>query len=344
MPTASCACGARYNVKASAHGQRARCKKCGQSFTVHVAEPSESEFSLAALREIEHGDALPADRSPRTTVPNSAPTPAIVPAAGSAGQDEVGERPPGSLLGFFSALPGVFLVLARPRSLFRFIVAWAVLTVGTVGSGYLLATGRLRLTVLGLVVLAVCEGVFAAFSLNVVRQAAEGDKELPPLPLTEGIEDWWQSFGVPLCAFVGTCLLALAPALLYCIGVAWIGSAAGVGSSGHLLPIAVLAMLGLCLWPMMVLILVMGDAKSLARVDRMVVTAIRTAIPYGCTVLLVYGAAAVLVFAASVLAEDTSFDPLILAVALALRAFAQVVAMRAIGVYCHAFSHKFDWL
>ena len=348
MPAVSCHCGARYNVPASAIGRRWRCKKCGEQFEIRPAAVPDQAVSLDDLSALERGSTAAAPGQPRQDrqtpsrdIPPEAVPPGIV---AYAAQDVPADEAGGVLLTFFGALARVFLFPARPRNLITFLTTWTVLATAVIGSSYLFAYGSVRSTLLGLAVFVLTEGAFAAFCFNAVRQAAEGEEELPGLPLTEGVDEIWRTIIAPLLAFAGTVLLALAPATIGLIGVSFLPASGTLAPVGKLLAIGGMALLGLFLWPMFVLSLVMGDTKALLRFGPMVVTVLRTIVPYTCTVLLVYGTAAVLVFGTVLLTEGESAPLAVIALVVGLRVYTQIVAMRAIGVYYYHNAERFDWL
>ena len=348
MPAVSCGCGAKYKVPDSAIGRRARCKTCGAMFEVRLAAGPDPVVSLDDLSALERGSAMAAPEQARRVAqaprPEAALSTALPDTVAYAAQDVPADDQAGALLSFFGALVRVFLFPAQRRNLVTFLTAWTVLAVALIGGDVLLSYGSIRSCLLGLAIFVLAEGAFAAFSFNVVRQAAEGEAELPGLPLTEGLDEVWRTILAPFLAFVGTGLLALAPAVICLIAILSLPSTGNLAPAGKLLAIGGMALVGLFLWPMFVLSLVMGDAKALVRIGPMVVTVLRTFVAYTCTVLLVYGSAALLVFGTALLAEGESAPLGLIALVVGLRVYAQVAAMRAIGVYYYHHADRFDWL
>ena len=95
---------------------------------------------------------------------------------------------------------------------------------------------------------------------------------------------------------------------------------------------------------MLVLALTVGDFRALVRIGPMAATAIQTFPAYFCTLLLVYGCAAVLIFVGANLPEGDMSTVVVTAMILGVRVYLQLAAMRAIGTYYHCYESKFEWL
>jgi hypothetical protein len=334
--TAVCHCGAKYKVAASAAGKKARCKKCGEVFVVHPLGIAPQSIQLCAPTPAQ-GEAAPPAAIP--AAPPVAETLTYAPTGDGGVSIRQGER-----LAFVTALLRTFLFPARPHNLVTLLLAWVVLTVGSIGGGFLMAWGGLRITALGFLVLIVSEGVFAAFCFNTISQAADGEDDLPALPIALGVEDWWRMLIQPLLAFFGTVLLSLVPAVVYFIALAFVEPADTTEGLMQLLVLLGVTALGMFFWPMLVLTVAMGSAADLLRVRQMTWTMYATFFPYCCTVALVYASAALMVFT-SVFLGGTAVSALVVSIlAIGIRAYAQTAAMRGIGVYYNRLSANFDWL
>ena len=247
----------------------------------------------------------------------------------------------GGLKAYLAALPRVFGYPARGRNLAVLLSAWLVIAVGVVGAGYLFSGGR---TCFGLVVFVVTEGTFAALCFNTVHQSAEGERDLPGLPLSLSIDEWWPAAIVPFFGFLLTCVIALGPVIAYGIYGAMSAPPGQALPPTDLAAMVGLLGLGLFLWPMLVLVLTVGDFKALVRIDAMVVTAIQTFPAYVCTLLLVYGCAAILVFIGANLPKGDVSGVVTATLILGVRVYTQIAAMMAIGTYYHCYQSKFEWL
>ena len=341
MPIVFCDCGVKYKVDHASLGKRARCKKCGQVFELAIRDDSEEPFTLADLDELADGTAqqrvAPA-RVPQIP-PATPPSPPMQPPAFDQHADPAGSVAGGGggLKAYLAALPRVFGYPARPRNLGMLLGVWALMAVGTIGAGVLIGTGYVRASCLGLIVFVFVEGTFAAFCFNTVRQMADGDDNLPSLPVFLSIDEWWPAAIAPFLAMLLTYAIALGPAIIYSI-------VSDSGATEDLAAMIGLLALGLLLWPMLVLALAMGDFKALVRIDAMVATAAQTIPAYLITLLLVYGCAATLVFAVVKVPESDTAGIATAALVLGIRIYTQIAAMRAIGSYYYCYESRFEWL
>jgi len=245
---------------------------------------------------------------------------------------------------YLKALPRVFGYPLRARNFGVLLGAWAVIAVGFIGAGFLVASGSVRATCLGLIVFVMAEGTFAALCFNTVHQTADGQDDLPGIPLFGSIAEWWPGAIVPFLGMLLTYVIAMGPAIAYAIYA--INSAPTGQDPGTPDTVALLALLalGLFLWPMLVLALTMGDFKALLRIDAMVLTAAQTFPAYVVALLLVYGCAAILVVMDAVLSDSDSSSVALAALLLGIRAYVQIAAMRAVGVYYYCYQSRFAWL
>ena len=341
-------------------GKRARCRQCGEMLVLQAAD---SPADTIPLSESVH----PPDES---TSPAAGPTePQGLLGRGQARFDarpqDSGFTPPSQPL----SVPGVrgtylwdivwtLLLLTDPSHLASFVLIWVLLSVqGLV----------LLIPFVGLFLALVIEGWFGAICLNVVAAAANGEEELPIWELTGSL---WDDIVVPVFKFLAATLPLVLP-VYYCLlfllrratpgpgltlwdhilGTAFYGDytgLAGMISSDplfFLLPVLVCA--GLFLWPMMLLVVAVGGFSALVRVDLMLITIARSFPTYLCTVALVFSAAGVFVGLAvlALLSSKPGLSGLWLVAILAtgLRGYAQIVAMRVIGLYYHHFKKCFAW-
>lgn len=343
-----CHCGAGFKVAASVVGRKVRCKKCGDAFEVRGDKSGEQIHSQPNPRGSRHGSSTetpaaqnrPVDTAPPAALPESPPAPTL----GYATLPDESMRLGQGLRPFFQALLSAFLSPLRLPNIKTFLIAWAVLATGLIGSSYLFEWGSVRLALLGLLVLALSEGAFAAFSFGTILQAAEGEKELPAFPLMIEFVEWWRMLIMPFFAFIGTGFLALIPTIVYLFAILSTTPATGVDAALRLLSLAGVTMFGMFFWPMIVLTVAMGGARALLRIGRMNETAIRTFVPYCCTVLLVYCSGAMALIVTFYLNQDGVSGLVVTVIGLGARTFMQTVAMRGIGVYYYHFRARFEWL
>lgn len=343
--TVACTCGAKYRVPAGARGKHVRCKRCPQTIHIPAATDDSELIPLADLAALSKGERL------QTAVPTGvhaiggATTPPGAAAFAAVAPPTLGyaTASPGSRRSVVGALARLIRCPSNWRGALTLCGAAVVLIVAYIGGGTLAATGSIRCLLLALITYLVFEGSFAAFSISVVQQAAEGELALPAYPLNLSYEDWWQSLAMPLFAFIGTGLIAIGPAIAYhlCTGTLTVG---GPTLDVRVILYLVLLLGGLFLWPMIVLVVALCGFGALRHVARMFDTLVRTFPAYLCLVLLAYGSAAVVAALLGWLALGQTGGVALVAIACAARAYAQTLAMRAIGVYYHLYQDRFDWL
>ena len=349
MPTVYCKCGAKYKVPESSLGKRARCKKCGETFKVEVREDADQMLSLEDLADLAEGaaEARAASEAQPPIAPSIAPAPRPFSAASPAGDamseaDHAGTQ--SGLAAYFKALPRAFTYPTRIRNAGVLLACWIALTVALIGGGVLLSTGGVRASCLGMVVFVTIEGAFAALCFNTVHQSADGEDDLPAFSLFVSMDEWWSANIVPFFAFMLTCVISIGPALAHFIYCAVNVAPAGMIAPSDLVITLGLLATGLFFWPMLVLALTMGDFRGMSRVGAMFATIGQTFPAYVCTLLLVYGCAAVLIFVgANNQGDETSGIALVVTI-LGVRAYVQIAAMRGIGIYYRSFQDRFDWL
>jgi len=329
MPTiiAQCDCGAKYRVADSMAGRRVRCKKCGETFKI--------------------GDSIgEAPTKPRSTPQPAAPVPmpTTPPPASLSYAETTGPSEP-TVVQFLPALFQTFLFLRRRGNIGTFFIAWGVLAGGMIGGSLLIATGYLRPIALGILVLLLTEGSFAAFCFETVRQAAEGEEDLPTYPLAVGVDEWWSMLFVPFFAYLGTSLLVLAPVIV-CLMASLSVALAGVDTSplGDLVALFGSLGLGLFAWPMLILCVSMGGAKVILRVHPILLSIFRTFGSYSCTVLVVYISAGATIFIVGYLAESETAGIIVDLLGAGLRVFFQTAAMLSVGAYYQSHRERLSWM
>jgi predicted Zn finger-like uncharacterized protein len=353
-------CMARYRLADKLLGKRAKCKKCGEPFTL-AAPPDEIEDDLLgalAQGEAQERKAAPPPPSP---LPASAMPPIPSPGAGVASL----AMPPDqarAATGFGTYLRDVgksLLFFTRGGNLVTFAIVVLIVF--------------LRLPVafvpcIGLFLVFIVVGWYMAFELNVVLGAAAGEPDLPDL----AIGDWVEGIIQPLLKYLASWVVALLPfaiglgylvvfgqmdvyAALEHFGTALAGNFARAfdpdQGGGTLL--GVILLLAMTLWPMMLLVVAVAGIRGLVRFDLMVLTIIKSFPAYVLVVVLAYvGVVAPALLSAGVLtlvSEDAEGAGLIGAALgvgaalIVLEVYANIFTMRVIGLYYHHFKHRFAW-
>lgn len=202
----------------------------------------------------------------------------------------------------------------------------------------------------------ICTGWYYSFQLNAVSGAAGREEDLPALALTEGLVG---DVIIPLFKMLAVWAVILLPPLVL-IGL---GLAAGLTASDLLegadeglvqlvfasavspfgLAAVVTLLMGLMFYPLLVLVVAVGGFAALLRVDLMLRTVLRVALPYLVLVGLVYLTYFAPMLVASTLENMIDGGVLQLVIINMVAVFLTVVTMRAIGLFYHHFKDRFAW-
>jgi hypothetical protein len=366
-------CSARYKAPDLAAGKQIKCKKCGVRFQIPAFEemyavaPPESQPQLSELDALAQGEAVAAPRPAVPTDMEEAHAAVFALAGGKRpGQgylDPVEEHFTGfkAYLQYLIAIGRGAVVIHSVGDAMTLIAFWLCLGVnqymqrvmGPTLTGYASFFGSL-----------IIAGWYMAFKMNVVQSAAAGEQNLPPLSAEDGL---WDGVVVPFFQMLVTYIFACLPAaiLLIILSVrAWSAilaaaspvagvAAAPVPPTQAVVALVILLMVGLFVWPMMVLVVSCGSSvAALFRLDLICSTIFRSLPAYLLTVVTVYIAFGVeIAIAARVWrvpeTPPTSIDwtavLLVPVLLVGLRLVFDVIAMRAIGSYYRCFKHKFAW-
>lgn len=344
MPKYQCICGAKYKFPDSAIGKKAKCKQCGEVFTLSgdddapiaiAEEPHDSKWNLedevaAAARARQVAEVTAAPEAPR--VPPAVPARA---ASASFGQ---------------SLLWSVFF----PSSVYNLIAFFAI----WLG----LAIGHL-IPFLSIVV----SLWYAAFRFAVIESAAAGEKGLPEVEFSRAA--MVDAVGDAL-RWIATWGIALAPAIVYFFIIASSGSGGLMRAASTLTggvtglmpgsgadPVMILLVgFGLCLWPIIVLVVTLGGFDCLIRFDLIVATIVRSFPAYLLTLTVVFGATVLEEFLGNTVFREmgpgmvrggvgTMIGTGLAAHALfvGITLYCNIVMLKAIGLYYHHNKEKFAW-
>jgi hypothetical protein len=318
METYTCTCGARYRVPAGAAGKRARCKRCNAEFILSGAEP------------------LEVAKPPPTPVSSGLDAIAAIDRGGwqtaSSAVTVTGFR------GFWSDVAWSLLFFLEPGNLVTFVMVWLVVGFQNVGLG---GPGAFGITLFIVWTLGIFLSLWLmAFLMNVIREAASGE---PDLPRCTEFEDALDDMVRPLLQFIGTGFVVLLPAL----GLSWVEAIWGVGIPPWAITLA--AGIGLFFWPMSVLCVSIAGLGIFLQVNLLIESVFRTFWTY-VGVCLVFGTALALSGAAWLLSIGLVFLPIatptpvaLATLASGLQAWSLIVAMRVIGLYYHHYKERFAW-
>jgi len=378
MAKYTCTCGARYKFPDSATGKQARCKKCGVVFTL----PEEDDDGLIPIAEQDNAFEEAAKAAAAMPKQGELFIPPAGPGAVSAGSLDAGPLGaiPRPTRTFAADVLWTFLFPTSAGNLMTFLGIWIFLVVASLVL-HLASYGFMFLVSIfatGFYVFMV--GWYCAYQFSIVESAAGGDENLPNMDLSVG---WMAEAIGSLIKWIGSWVVVLAPAIAYRIwywstrpvatapGAAsgwlpdWIDDlvACGDGLPGILAlppagidPFKVLVVLGLFVWPFVILCVAIGGFSALYRVDLIAVTIVRSIGAYAVTVALMVGACAleyqiealIIAKAAGGAAGGTTgsiFSTAFVldALLLGLTIYFDIVLMRLIGLYYHHFKRLFAW-
>ncbi|RJP42402.1 MAG: hypothetical protein C4547_00650 [Phycisphaerales bacterium] len=363
MPKVRCQCGATYRVDENAVGRKARCKACGQVFQV-AAEPDAGPIPLAGGIDLAEEASAAASRAAEQATTRS---PLLSPGEARFEQRDE-DRFPGMTTTvmpvadkhtrFLRAVGWALLFPTNTSNMATFVILWLLVSLEIL-QGFAPCVG-----VIGVFII---EGWIAAFSLNVVATAANGEEDLPPITLLEG---FFEGIVIPFFKYLAVRVLALAPAVAffvlvvlstaqtgpglsvrdYIVGAVQsggVGGLAGVFQGAKLATFFLILAGGLFIWPILLLVVAVGGFGALVRIDLMLITIVRTLPGYIVCVAVVWGASALAAGLPAIVkliqGPGAGGISAFYVVGAGLRAYTQIVAMRVIGLHYHHYKHRYAW-
>lgn len=344
MPKHTCDCGARYSFPDSAVGKRAKCQKCGQVLT--LGEDNEGPITVAPEFGLadEAAAAVERRRVDETSRHESEPVPGVPPRVVIERASEEEPRSSSST-GYFTNLLSTVLFVRKPQNVIMFLFLWGMLSFQAI---LLSAAGCL-----GLIGSIIIIGWYCAYRFSVIEDAAAGEGDLPGFNPEGGL---YEGILLPLVKWIASWLVVLIPAfvVLFVVGVTGAGLAIfdelrvlmtdglggmvqGLAAGGAIAAVA-LALLGMFIWPLLVLCVALGGFATVSRVDLMVVTIVKTFPVYLLTVAIVFGTSFILP-----MIEFAPGGLLGTALIVGIELYLEIVALRAIGLYYHHFKDRFAW-
>ncbi|UCG31802.1 MAG: hypothetical protein JSU68_09045 [Phycisphaerales bacterium] len=299
-------CGTVLRAPDDAAGRVGRCKSCGQRMRV----PTRRQQAEREAREVD-------------------------PWFGTQRRAEEFGAVQQPVRGFWSDAARSFVLGGKAVNLIALVMTWILLVVfwllGFAAYGGMFG---MLLMLLGRFFVA---GWLCAYLINVITETAGGEDEMPAWEMAA---DKWEGIVVPFFSFALSLLGVLLPAIVCSI-------AANVTGSEPLAYVAVgLALAGVFAWPAALLVVSIGGVSAAFQLDAIVLTIVRSFLPYvavvGLIVLTVGGQG----WAASKLAEgEKTFGQMagVIAVQQLLMAWAILVTMRCIGLYYRHFKNRFPW-
>jgi len=349
MSKHACPCGARYTFPDSAAGKRAKCKKCGEVFTLPEAEPEEGVFAIA-----QDEFSFAAEAAAHAQKADEYAKAAAVAQARGVGQTvlETSDADPTPrkvhAKGYAASVADSFLFITSLGNLVIFLVLWFMITASP-------------LIPFGGFVSAFVSVWYSAYRYQIVAGAAGGDRNLPEIEMSrEEIFDYiGDAFKWGL-----TWLLVLLPAIVYLVYLASTGAIGSyeagemiAGGWGELVALyadypvfVILVCAASFMWPMVVLCLVLGGWETMVRPDLMIVTIIRAAGGYLATVAFWATAIGLSAFGEWGIVQMQArggggmggfFVALILIGGVSI--YTEIVSLRIIGLFYHHFKDRFAW-
>ncbi len=377
-----CKCGKKLRIPATAAGRKVVCPNCRKQLRISPEKFRDARSRVAAS---EGGGGLRVPRQPPSPPPAVAPQPVALDiepveldlqpasldgatgallteleadAAGAAPRVveiettveldyAAGDTPPGA-----AGSGGPRDVIARPRRgywadafssfgypfrdvsnlfSFVFIALLACLRFPLGYAGIIGAIGRFFIF-----------GWLAAVYLSIVQDTAGGSEDMPGIKMQDGFVD---DILKPAFRFIGSFAVALLPAVVYGLLMAF-----GVPLPG--LGVPVMMAIGVFFWPIIVVMFALGSVHTLARLDLIVTTILRSILPYLATWLML-GVVLILFVATTMGSVFARFGvnlaiPDLMSAGIVARVFLEVVqtylflvAMRVIGLFYLHFKDRF---
>ena len=376
MPKQRCVCGQKYRFPETSIGKRAKCKKCGAVFTIVAEEPPADEGIIPIAKDdVFTQEAAAVAARPRVVesdadgwqtpeqiegrLPDSGP---------SLGRAIPSSTDPVAARGYLDSLAWTLLFPSSVGNLLTFLMVWFVLSLREFAATFSPFGMMMVLWFIGLLIVL---GWYYAFLFSIVEGAAAGDDDLPSMTLDQGMLD---GVFVPLFKFIGTKAVVMLPAFAYLFVAMSMGilteqqvidaffAFVGNGSvwetlSGPAGPVVILFGIGIFLWPMVALCVALGGFGTLARMDLIVKTIVRTFPMYVVTVALVVATvigrevthSAMVNWSMAKAATGGGAGPswgsfAVLTVLIqGVTIYVDIVAMRVIGLYYHHFKSRFAW-
>lgn len=318
----TCTCGKQYRLPDDAAGKRARCKACGEVFTVPSPE-AEYQVASSAQRVIPAPGPIA-----RPVDPPSAPVSSLT----SAERSRVGRVQ----RNFWLDAVYSFTIFSKAGNIGPLIGCAMLLFLSE-------AVGMIpTFALITFFVSLFLEGCVVAFFMDVVRTTAGGDDDLPTTEIWGG---FWENVFKPLFEFVGATLVLMLPAIIV---VMWKQSAGATPEETKAWGVA-FAIVGAFLWPMAILAISLGGLSALLRVDLLILTILKTLPAYLTVLALMAGAVTLGVLIVGPASQSWFNQPTIgtilatQAVFSLVGAYVMIVCMRAIGLYYRHFSERFPW-
>jgi hypothetical protein len=189
-------------------------------------------------------------------------------------------------------------------------------------------------TCIGLVVDFVIFGWLAAFYMNIIRETASGEDDIPTMRWESGL---WDDVLAPLVTFIASLAAVMSPAILCWIATYYLSSE----PLGMLA--TVIAFAGVFAWPAALLVVSIGGAATAFHLDAIILTIFKSFLPYVAVVGLI---AATMIFqslSAKHLYERTGGGVAAAAVQSVITQWAWIVSMRCVGLYYRHFKDRFPW-
>jgi len=208
---------------------------------------------------------------------------------------------------------------------------------------------------------------YSAFRFAVIESAAGGETEIPFYSFSK---DFVAETIASFFKWIGSWAVVMLPAMAYLIYIAYTGAVSGqqvfdclTGGLVTLLQpgnislaiLPLLVVIGVFLWPMVVLCVALGGFESLYRLDLIILTIIKSIGPYILTIVLMFLAVvaqeqlqtvtgvAIAGRTAPTVSGVLGSGMLLAILAIGLEVYFDIVLMRLIGMYYHHFKHRFAW-
>ncbi len=365
MAKCYCQCGVGYTVAETSVGKKAKCTQCGAVFVLGVFGASIPIVPRAEVEdEVGVADAPAGGTGAAAQGSVVAPpgSPAAIASIGVTSTAVTGAIAAGASVdrGFWSDVLWTFLFPSSIGNLVKFLVVWGVL----VASQF-----SLIVPCIGIPLTLIAYVWYAAFRFAIIESAVAGESELPDMLAVGDVLDGLVG---PFFKWVGSWAVVFVPAFVFLFLISEqqggydatailrmvVNGLGGIltGASSKNLGFDILAYAGICFWPVVVLCIAVGGFQTLYRFDLMVATVFKTLPVYITLLILMVGAVyaqhelvALATTRTATATQGAGFAGLLGGsfvlefLRLGLRAYADIIVVRLVGLYYHHFKERFAW-
>ena len=324
-------CGAHFKVPPKFAGKPGKCTKCGAVFTIPEPSAVSEELGLASLAAAEQ--TAPTVEVEPQPVAEFVPTPAeAMPLPDQPGTFHP-KPPPGPTRSFWADSIMSWALGGKPGNIGLFVVVVILTIIAKVVSygGCLTFVAWLFI-----------QGWLCAFYLNLILETASGDDDFPSITLTEG---FWEGIIKPLLLWILVSIVCWGPAVGWMI-FSMVSAGLGAANPANVVLLVILWIVGIFIWPMVMLIVGIGRNPGYLRPDLVFKSIFKTFVPYLFCCLMLTGAIVLKLVQGGIFGQFGFMKQMVFSIFLVpvIDAYLWVVAMRSIGLLYRHYKKRLAWV